>query len=169
MKNRLFKKRSEIALRCAVMDDFDSIRALYDGYTGENMRETVILDKGIVNTSLARMISQKEVIVGEVKGEIFGFISGYFVECHFSDDTIFMTMFFYVKPEHRNLSGGFLGLIAELLAQNTKCTKFVVSSPAFEDSEKYDRFYEMSGFKLLEKHYYKNITRKPPFLFTKGH
>jgi hypothetical protein len=41
----------------------------------------------------------------------------------------------------------------------TVATKLVVGCMAFETQEKLERFWSIMGFKLLEKHLYKNIVR----------
>lgn len=147
--------RLNIELRMANPNDLETIESLYEDFTGENMN--VVLDKAIVKQSIIRMIKDAAIILASVEDEVIGFVAGYIQNCHFSNDVMFSLMYFYIKEEHRKHSAGFLKVLEELLKKNTPATKFVVSSPAFTDSDKLDRFYKINGFKILETHFYKDI------------
>lgn len=139
-------------------EDMACIEEIYSEYNGENMKGLATYDKWVVAESIKAMIDQQAFMIATVSGEPFGVIAGYFIPCNFSKDIMFMCMFFYVKQKYRNLSEGLLKAIEALLV-STPATKFVMSSPGFDDSEKYDRFYQMNGFRLLEKHFVKNVTK----------
>jgi hypothetical protein len=140
----------------ATPDDFTAIQSLYEDFTGENMKEIVTLNKEIVSESIKRMISQGALLTATYQNRPIGFIAGHFLACHFSNDVMFSVMFFYVQDKYRKFSIHFLKAVEKLL-QNTPATKIVMSSPAFKDSEKYDRFYQMNGYVHLESHFSKGI------------
>lgn len=154
-----FLNRFAIELRLAKLEDIPDIEALYEDFTGESMERVVTLNKCVVSQSIARMIRDGALILACVKDHPIGFVAGYLQNCHFSNDVMFTLMYFFVNEKHRQHSAVIMKLVEELVRKNTKATKFVVSSPAFDDSEKLDRFYEISGYKKLETHFYKDIAR----------
>ena len=159
MAKHRFLNRFEIELKMAQPADIPAIEALYQDFSGENMARITTLDKTVVKESIVRMVSHGAIILACIKDKAVGFVAGYVQNCHFSNDVMFTLMYFFVNQKHRQYSAAIMKLLEELIRRNTNVTKFVVSSPAFEDHEKLDRFYEISGYKLLEKHYYKEIER----------
>jgi len=131
------------------------LNQMYDQYSGEEMNIVgADYDPNLVDQSLQFMIKQQGVVVMVKEGRIQGCIAGHYVPNHFANELMFVAMFLYVRPGFRNYTAQFIRETCQYLqAQNTK--RFIVSSPAFKHSDKLDRFYEMLGFELLEKHYYK--------------
>lgn len=153
-----FIGRLDVELRMAKPEDLTVIECLYADFTGEHMR-IAVLDKAIVKESIKRMICDQALMLATVKDQPIGFIAGYFQNCHFSNDVMFSMMYFFLQEDYRQHSAGLLKVVEELLKKNTVATKFVVSSPAFEGSDKLDRWYKMQGFSTLETHFYRDIIR----------
>lgn len=146
-------------IRYATPDDLHRVQALYQDFCGENMTG-VKLNKTRVNETVAKMVLENAIIIGTINGSVVAACAGYLMPCGFADEVMFVSMFLYVQESCRSFTTLFIQKITEML-KCTPATRFVLASPAFQDSEKYDRYYRMIGFTLLEKHFWRPIPHDP--------
>ena len=160
-------------IRFATEDDLPKIYELYRDEQGDNIAKlNVILSPERIKASLEEMVRNRSVIIGEIVDHrrpdedrdslkvLIGGMAGSIIPCNFTNESIFMSMFFYIKEEYRPYTIAFLKKLTEMLS-TLNISRLVIANPAGETGEKMDRFYRLSGFEVLETHFYKMINREP--------
>lgn len=138
--------------------DLPEIIKLYEDYNGENMGEyKKSFNKEKVYQAVVNMITKNGIVLlAKIDDKIIGAVVGCINTCLFTDDIIFVSMFFYMKKKYGGYAKEFIKEISVFIKKYS-VNKLVFASPMFDNSEKYNRFYKMLGFKVLETHFVKEI------------
>ncbi len=144
-------------VRLAKPTDIDAMVQVYADYTGEALKGLdTILDKVKVKQSLMRLIQENSVFIALHDDKIIGGMAGKLTPGLFSNDTYFVSLFFYFKPDYRRYVIPFLKYLEGLLLK-TNITRMVIGSPELKDADKMMRFYQHLGYRKLETYFYKAV------------
>lgn len=141
---------NKVIVSIAVEKDLPMIYRMIEGYSGNQP-----IDRVKVMQAARDLVSIHGVLVADVNAEPIGIMAGYVMNSLFTDDVMFSTMFFYVKPEYRRYAREFMKEV-ELVLLPTKVNKIVIGIPYFVHPT-FKRFLHMMGYSELEAHYQKRI------------
>ncbi len=146
---------NSIVINIAQASDLSVIFSFCDEYN-DGMK----IDRTRAKNALRDLVYIQGVMLVEYEGRIVGGIAGYVTPCMFTNDVIFSVMFFYVEPSFRFLTPRIVKEV-ELVLLPTKVTKIVFGVPIFENRKPLElvRFYRLMGYKPLETHLFKRISR----------
>ncbi len=144
--------------RFATHSDIPHIANMYDEFKGEEFESFGMkFDRLVTQRSINAMIAHENgrVLVMHTDKTIFGMIAGIISPSITSNSIDFVGCLFFVKAGMRAYTDKFLKEAQRLLKNDA--THFILASPAFEEFEKSERFYSISGFKKLETHWVKKL------------
>lgn len=143
-------------VRVARTEDLPAIQAVYKDWTAENIKGIDFeLRKDKIQDQLADMVSKNGVIIAELEDKtVIGGIGGFCAPSSFTSDVLFVGIFFYFQPKHRRAVPLFLQMLNHLLSRS-QINKLVIAAPPGTG-----KLYHLLGFKELETHYYKEVTRE---------
>jgi len=154
-----------ITARIAIKSDIPNIYLMFKDYHNDKMAEYgTEVNKEKILSSVESLIDKNLVFVAECNDIIIGGMAGVMSASLFSDEIYYNSMLFYVQPKYRRHTSDFLDmvelLIGELTVDGQHIDKIIIGNPEFNHGGLIDRFYYMSGYKLLETHFYKPILHK---------
>lgn len=131
--------------------------ALIDSYSDNDLKDNGIeIDREAIKSRADVLVESTSVLIGKVNGNVIGAIAGVVTPCGFSKEVYFNSCFFYIVPGMRKYTKDFLKEI-ELSLLPTDITQLVIGVPGFKSYFKLCRFMSLSGYKLLESHFYKKV------------
>lgn len=133
--------------------DLISVYALVDEYA-----DGVDIDRNKTKNALREMVYANGVLLFEYNNFVVGGVAGYVMPSMFTDDSFFMSMFFYVRKEYRNLTKQCIKEL-ELCILPSRITKLIFGVLALDNIKynKQKRYFKMLGYKELETHFYKDV------------
>lgn len=87
---------------------------------------------------------------------LVGILGGVIINSLLSDDLIFQEVIFYVKPEYRKYSKELLKYM-ELHLKDIDVNLMAMNAPSSDNIDIIGRFYNIQGFKELERIYLKRL------------
>lgn len=144
---------NKVVVNLATTLDLMSIYALVDDYC-----DNIAIDRYKTKNSIRDMVYMNGALLFDYNGFVIGGTSGYLMPSMFTDDSFFMSMFFYIRKEYRHLTKQCIKEL-ELCVLPSKVTKLIFGVMAFNNPnyEKQKRFFRMLGYKELETHFYKDV------------
>lgn len=136
--------------------DINSLVEMVEEYahTGE-----IPINIEVTRNSLIDMINQGNVFVGSRNNADIGAVAGYEFNFLFSGEPTFCVMFMFMKGQQGSFTREFLKEL-ELCLMATKFKTLTIGIPSHEfdeDGPKLERFFQILGYKPLEKHFYKRL------------
>ena len=141
-------------IRFATEKDREALAKIGQQYSDETLLGKLTNEQmtGLIDVCLLSGI----VLIAEREGEVVGIIAGRFIDGFSSMGLFFEEVVWYVDPESRGL--GIMLFKRLLKACKTKgCKGISMWAYCNEHLEGVDRLYKRSGFKEIERKYYKTI------------
>lgn len=137
-------------IRKAVISDLSCIKLLADEFKPFHFNADRAMEVEIFH----KCIEKHLVLVAEEAGEIVGVSCGMLVDSLITHEKVYQDLYFYIKPAYKNYTRSLLNALYEL-CRGHKVRTLIMAS--LGDNPRLDKLYELMGFKLLEKHFYKEL------------
>ena len=140
-------------IRTATASDKDAVLLLIKEFS-EIKTIGIKFDTEKVSKITNTCIDSDTVLVLEVEGKIVGAACGMLFKSLMSEEIIYQDIYFYIQKPYLNYTKSMLHKIEE------KCKEMGVdkiSMATMGDNPRLDKLYELLGYKILEKHFSKEI------------
>lgn len=106
--------------------------------------------------SRARELAKDHCFLLIEDGSLVGILGGAVINGLMSNDLVFQEVIFYIKPEYRKLSKKLIKFMEEYL-KIRGINLMAMNAPSTDDIDIIGRFYNINGFKELERIYLKRL------------
>jgi len=143
-------------VRLAQDGDIPKVYQLILEFGKESLEEYgLIFDEKVALAVMQEYV--KTTLIAEKEGKIIGVISGTITNFPMNDKRVYQEAIWFMSQNYRRY-GLFLLKELERYAKNVwNCSQLIMIHMSNSKADKLESFYLRSGFRLLEKHYIKNL------------
>ncbi len=142
-------------VRLGTQEDFDSVDILLKEFHAESLTDYNIL----YNEKIMRLLMDKFLgssFVLEDNGKIVGVLGGLITVYPLNNEKMYQEFVWFVSKKYR-WHGARLYFRMITYCKENGIHKVLMGNLGNNNCERFDKFYEKMGFKLLEKHYLKDL------------